>query len=199
MRHSGAIVEAGPSTVAPPIRRGPRYRGPRRGAQRIGTGAGASAASRAATKWRPEERIPTAFDRAVPLFLTFAAVAVCVTHGFRIGHPDRVVAGTFFAAGCCLLQIVAIVGAAFVTSVITAGGFGDLRSALLKFSGIVLACTAAGAVFGQWAGLVANVFTFIALVVYLFDVEPLDATILWFFHIVTSLALTLAAAAVFVG
>src|SRR5689334_12507705 len=110
MRHSGAIVEGGPSTVAPPVRRGTRYRGTRRGAQR--TGAGASAASRAATKWRPEERVPTAFDRAVPLFLTFAAVAVCVTYGFRIGHPDRVVAGTFFAAGCCLIQIASLVGAA---------------------------------------------------------------------------------------
>jgi ABC-type xylose transport system permease subunit len=56
-----------------------------------------------------------------------------------------------------------------------------LRRRWLKFSVIVLACMAAGAVFGQWAGLVANVFTFIALVVYLFDVEPLDATILWLF------------------
>ena len=198
MRHSGAIVEGGPSTVAPPARRGPRYRGTRRGAQRTGTGT-ASAAPRAATKWRPEERVPTAFDRAVPLFLTFAAVAVCVTYGFRLGHPDHVVVATFFAGCCCLLQLASLVGAAFVTAMLTAGGFGDLRSALLKFSGIVLACTAAGAVFGQWAGLVANVFTFIALVVYLFDVEPLDATILWFFHIVTSLALTLTAAAVFVG
>jgi len=120
-------------------------------------------------------------------------------YGFRIGHPDRVVAGTFFAAGCCLIQVASLVAAAFVTAILTSGGFGDLRSALLKFSGIVLACMAAGAVFGQWAGLVANVFTFIALVVYLFDVEPLDATILWFFHIVLSVALTLAAAAVFLA
>jgi hypothetical protein len=133
------------------------------------------------------------------LFLTFSAVAVWVACGFRLGHPDRVAAATVLSALSSVLQVTSLVGAAYFAAAVTGGGFGDLRWAVIKFSGIVLASMGAGAVFGQWAGVVVNAVTFIALVIYLFDVEPLDAAIVWFFHIVLNVLLWLAALAIFIA
>lgn len=193
MRHSGAIVEGGTSAVAPGFGERSRGRSFRRGIHRTG------ASARFATRWRPQPRVPQALDRAVPLSLAFAAVAVWVTWGFRIGYPSSVAAASVFAAVASVVQVAALVGAAYLTAAVTAGGFGDVRSAVLKFSMIVLASMGAGAVFGDWGGAVVNVLTFAALVAWLFDVELLDAVILWGFYIVLTIGLSLVTAALFLA
>ena len=117
MRHSGAIVEAGTSAVAPAYGARGRYRLPPGGSSRSG------AYPRSQTKWRPKARAERSpFDRNVALCLTFAAVAVWVACGFRLGHPDRVAIAAILSAFSSVLQVVSLVGAAYFAAAVTGGG-----------------------------------------------------------------------------
>ena len=193
MRHSGAIVEGRASAVAPASGGRSRYSRFRQGIHRSG------ASSRTCTRWRPQPRADETIDRSVPMFLAFAAVVVWVMCGFRMGYPNRVATGSLFAALASGISVVAVIAAASITAALTAGGFGDLRRAAIKFSGIILASLGAWALFGGLAGLVANEVTFAVLVFYLFDVEWLDVALLGFFHLALSALMWLAAVAVFVA
>lgn len=86
-------------------------------------------------------------------------------------------AGIVITAGVVLAAVQTILGiaAAYITAAVMGTGFGELRSAILKFAGIIVLCSALGSLI-PFGGLLVFVLYF-GLLVWLFGLETYEALV----------------------
>ena len=95
-----------------------------------------------------------------------------------------------------LVQVLLMVGAAYLTAMLTGTSFGDLSTAFVKLAGVVLCAGAVGALI-PFGGLL-SFFVFLGLMLWLFELEVWQAVVfaivLWAVQFAVAMVLAAAVA-----
>ena len=110
-----------------------------------------------------------ATERRIPLILIAVGLVLYAVAAFIYAGTRGVLPVLLIVIVGGFIQTVLLIAAAYLVATFFSVSFGDFRSAILKFAGAALASGGLGAVI-PLGGIVAS-FTFLGLIIWLFELE----------------------------